>query len=214
MYRLLSEKDKPKYDKLAGHIIQSWEWGEFRKKTGVDVVRIGHFEGAKLTRAYQLTFHKVPKLSRTIGYFPKGPMPDREMVEALRRVGVEKNAAFIKMEPDVEADKKLESKVEGLGLVRAKKALFTKYNFVLDLTGSEENILAGMHQKTRYNIKVAQKRGVEAHASVDDKDFEVYLKLYFETTKRQKYFGHTPAYHRLAWKTLKEAGMARVMIGK
>ncbi len=216
-WRVLTDKDRNKYDKLVSHIIQSWEWGEFRGKTGVDVVRVGHFDGAKLTKAYQLTFHKVPKLKKTIGYFPKGPMPDKEMVEALKKIGAEKNAAFIKIEPNVELSQKSKGKVESLehlGLVKAKKALFTKYNFVLDLTRSEEQILAGMHPKTRYNIKVAQKKGVEVYESTDERDFEIYLKLYFETTKRQKYFGHTLAYHRLAWKTLRDAKMARVLIGK
>lgn len=210
---MLTEKDRLAYNKLVSHIIQSWEWGEFRKKTGVDVVRVGHFDGSKLTKTYQLTFHRVPKLKATIGYFPKGPMPDREMIEALKKVGTDRNAAFIKIEPNVEEGKR-ESKVKSLGLVRAKKALFTKYNFVLDLTRSEDQILAGMHPKTRYNIRVAQKKGVKVYDSVDDGDFEIYLKLYFETTKRQKYFGHTPAYHRLAWKTLRDAKMARVLIGK
>lgn len=215
-WRILTEKDKGAYDKLVLHIIQSWEWGEFREKTGVDVVRIGHFDGTKLKKAYQLTFHKVPKLKYTIGYFPKGPMVDREMVEALRTIGAEKKAAFIKMEPNVTVDSSqlTVDRLEKLGLVRAKKALFTKYNFVLDLTKSEEQLLAGMHPKTRYNIKVAQKKGVEVYDSVDEADFEIYLKLYFDTTKRQKYFGHTPEYHRLVWKTLKDAKMARVLIGK
>jgi len=84
-FRLLTNKDRASYGKLVSHIIQSWEWGEFREKTGVDVVRVGHFDGAKLTKAYQLTFHKVPKLNWTIGYFPKGPMPDKEIVEALKK---------------------------------------------------------------------------------------------------------------------------------
>ncbi len=228
-WRILDQKDKNSFNKtilrsstssaglkLASHIIQSWEWGEFRKKTGVDVVRVGHFSGPKITKAYQLTFHKVPKLNYTIGYFPKGPMPNGEMIDALAKIGAEKKAAFIKMEPNVEIERLTtnDERLTKLGLVRAKKTLFTKYNFVLDLTRSEEQILAGMHPKTRYNIKVAQKKGVEVYDSVDEKNFEIYLKLYFDTTKRQKYFGHTPEYHRLVWKTLKDAKMARVLIGK
>ncbi len=212
--REVKESEKTAYDKAVSHIIQSWEWGEFRKKTGVDVLRLGEFHGNTLKRAYSLTFHKVPYVGRYIGYFPKGPMPTRLMVDNLLSFGKEKKAAFIKIEPDVEAGKGQESKVEGLGLTRAKKTLFTKYNFVLDLSKSEEELLALMHSKTRYNINVAKKRGVEVYDSTEDRDFETYLKLYFETTKRQGYYGHTPSYHKLVWKTLKEAKMARVMIAK
>lgn len=212
--REVTEKEKKAYDKVVSHVIQSWEWGEFRKQTGVEVVRLGEFEGNKLKNAYQFTIHSVPYMKQKIGYLPKGPMPNKVMVDSLSLIGKQKGIAYIKLEPDVEADKKLESRVESLGLVRAKRSLFTKYNFVLDISRSEEEILASMHPKTRYNIRLAQKKGVEVYDSVEDKDFEIYLKLYFETTKRQKYFGHTQNYHRLVWETLKKAGMARVMIAK
>lgn len=212
--REIKENEKNLYNKAASHVIQSWEWGEFRKKTGVEVLRLGEFEGNTLKRGYQMTLHRVPYVNKKIGYLPKGPMPTRLMVDGLLKFARERNVAFIKMEPNVEVGKGLEAKVENLGLLKAKKALFTKYNFVLDLNKSEDDLLAGMHPKTRYNIKVAQKKGVEVYESTNDLDFEKYLKLYFETTKRQKYFGHTPAYHKLAWETLKAAKMARVIIGK
>lgn len=216
--REILEKEKTAYNKLVSHIIQSWEWGEFRKKNGLDLVRLGHFDGPKMVSAYQLTFHPVPFFKTTIGYLPKGPMPDATMVKALLDVGAKRNAAFIKVEPDVAVtgNNKLETRnrLQKLGLMKSKKSLFTKYNFLLDLTKSEDQLLAGMHPKTRYNIGVAQKKGVEVYESSTDADFEIYLKLYFATTKRQKYFGHTPAYHKLAWETLKSAKMARVMIAK
>ena len=84
MIREVSQKEKGAYDKLVTHVIQSWEWGEFRKKMGIDVVRLGEYSGKKLTSAYQLTFHPVPFFKNiTIGYFPKGPMPIKTMVNAL-----------------------------------------------------------------------------------------------------------------------------------
>ena len=64
-----------------------------------------------------------------------------------------------------------------------------------------------MHSKTRYNIRVAQKRGVEIMEDNSDKAFKNYLKLMEETTKRQKYYAHDEGYHRLMWETL---GMRQV----
>ncbi|MDP2632462.1 MAG: peptidoglycan bridge formation glycyltransferase FemA/FemB family protein [Candidatus Curtissbacteria bacterium] len=214
--REVLEKEKAAYNKTVSHIIQSWEWGEFRKKTGLDLVRLGHFQGSKMVSAYQLTFHLVPIFNQNVGYLPKGPLPDEAMIKALFDIGKKKNIAYIKIEPNVINDKSqvISDKLKKLGLVPSKKSLFTKYNFLLDLNKSEEQLLSAMHPKTRYNISVAQKKGVEVYASTNDRDFEVYLKLYFETTKRQKYFGHTHAYHKLVWQTLKEAGMARVAIAK
>lgn len=212
MVREIKEAEKDQYNKIVSHIIQSWEWGEFRKKTGVIVKRFGEFKGNKLMSAWQVTFHKVPYLPLRIGYLPKGMMPSKQMAESLSVIGKKEKAVFIKLEPDVETNKNLESRIENLGLVKSKKSLFTKYNFLIDLRKSEDDLLSQMHPKTRYNIKVAQKKGVEVYESTNEEDFEIYLKLYFETTQRQKYFGHTPHYHRLAWNTLKAAGMARLLI--
>ncbi len=215
--REITQKEKAVYDKVVSHIIQSWEWGEFRRKTGVDVVRLGHFDGKKLSSSYQMTFHPVPFSKVTIGYLPKGPMPTKTTVEAIRNVARDKKAAFVKLEPNVIDDKRLtrnDERFAKIGLVRSSKSLFTKYNFLLDLTKDEDQLLAAMHPKTRYNIRLAQKKGVRVYESTRDSDFEIYLKLYFETTRRQKYFGHTPHYHRLMWETLKPAGMTRVLIAR
>lgn len=212
--REVTVREKTTYNKLASHIVQSWEWGEFREKTGLELVRLGHFDGAKMVSAYQLTFHAVPFFKQTIGYLPKGPLPDKTMIRALETEGAKRNSTFIKIEPLHFRSEAAEKKLVGLGLLPSKKSLFTKYNFLLDLTKSESQLLAAMHPKTRYNIGVAQKKGVEVYDSTKEEDFETYLKLYFETTKRQKYFGHTPHYHKLLWETLMSAKMARVLVAK
>ncbi len=216
--REITDSEKDLYNRHVGHVIQSWEWGEFRKGYGVDLVRLGQFEGDKLISAYQLTFHRVPVLGKTIGYLPKGPMPNRDMIRALTDLGRRKDAAYIKIEPNVSVtgNNKQETlnTILKLGLVESGKSLFTKYNFVLDITKPLDKLSADFSQKTRYNIRLAQKKGVEVYESEKDSDFEIYLKLYFETTNRQKYFGHTIAYHRRVWQILKNAKMARVMIAK
>ncbi|MBI2334302.1 peptidoglycan bridge formation glycyltransferase FemA/FemB family protein [Candidatus Daviesbacteria bacterium] len=186
--------NKQQYNKLVTHVIQSWEWGEFRKSLGIKVLRYD---------AFQITLHKIPFTNFNVGYLPKGPMPDQKLAEALKKIGKENNCAFIKIEPDV----RLPSTVYRLpsNFIKSPKPLFTKYNFVVDLTKSEEELLKNMHPKTRYNIKVAQKHGVKVEERTDDRSFEIYLKLYFETTQRQGYHGHNEQYHRKAWLTLKEA---------
>ncbi len=60
-----------------------------------------------------------------------------------------------------------------------------------------------MHPKTRYNIRVAQKHGVEVTEETGDKAFEQYLKLTKDTTKRQGFFAHSEQYHRHMWEALK-----------
>src|SRR3990167_2336612 len=134
MVREVNQKDKSAYDKLATHVIQSWEWGEFREKMGIDLVRLGEFDGNKLTSAYQLTFHPVPFFKNiTIGYLPKGPIPTKTMVKALIDLGARKRTAFIKIEPNIIYDRKTtnDERLTLLGLIRSAKWLFTKYNFLI-----------------------------------------------------------------------------------
>ena len=207
---LRSITNKPQYNKLVTHVIQSWEWGDFRKSLGVPILRYGLYKNGKLQKAFHLTLHRIPFINQYVGYLPKGPMPDKELAQALKKIGQENHCAFIKIEPNVQIEN-LKFKIENSFRI-SPKPLFTKYNFILDLTKSDTQLLKAMHPKTRYNIKVAQKHGVKVEERTDDKAFEIYLKLYFETTRRQGYHGHNGDYHKKVWQTLRGSNMARLLI--
>lgn len=187
------------------HSLQSPEWGKFREKTGVKVIR--------LKPGYQLTVHPIPKTPWTILYFPKGPKPDEAMLTALRKVGQQEKAILVKLEPNIRADQKTKDFLISNGC-RPGQPLFTKYTFQLNLAKTEKQILAGMKSKTRYNIRVSQRRGVEVIEDNSKKAFESYLKLTLETTKRQGFYAHTPEYHRLLWETLAPTGMYHLFLAK
>lgn len=196
------------FNKYANHPLQAFEWGEFRKKTGIKVVRGNDWE---------LTIHKIPHTSWAIGYLPKGNLPDEKLIEELKKIGKDNNCIFIQLEPNVRKDTKILSEKD----IKKKSPnilisqypnirpsfhpLFTKYTFVLNLTKSEDELLEAMHPKTRYNIKVAQKHGVNVVEDNSDKAFEAYLKLTSETSKRQKFYAHTQDYHKLMWQALRQA---------
>ena len=206
---------KSVYNRLVTHVIQSWEWGEFRKSLNIPVLRYGLYDHGKLKTVFQLTLHKIPFTGSFVGYLPKGPFPDKNLADALKKIAKEKNCAFIKVEPDVTMDNLENSSqlsIVNSQFIKSPKPLFTKYNFILDLTPSEEILLKNLHPKTRYNIKVAQKHGVKVLEKSNDRGFNTYLKLYFETTKRQNYHGHNENYHRKAWDTLKNANIAHILI--
>ena len=99
--REVSDKERVKFNSVVNHPCQSWEWGEFRKKMGLEVFRIGVFAGQKLTSAYQFTLHQLPYLPYTVGYLPRGPLPNQEMINTLTKIGQEKKTIFFKIEPDI-----------------------------------------------------------------------------------------------------------------
>jgi len=183
------------------HPLQSSPWGEFRRAMGIDVVRLND---------WQLTFHRIPHTPWTIGYFPKGPGPTQKMIEDLIKLGVQKKAIFIQLEPNVLATNQRSEISHLRSLVPSHHPLFTKYTFVLDLTKSEEELLKAMHPKTRYNIKVAQKHNVVTHEDNSPIAFDAYLHLTEETTRRQGFFAHNTLYHKTMWEILHKAGIAHL----
>jgi lipid II:glycine glycyltransferase (peptidoglycan interpeptide bridge formation enzyme) len=185
---------KNKFSFKNNHPLQSEEWANFREKTGIKVIR---------ENGFYITIHPVPHTNYNIGYFPKGPMPTKQMVAELLNVGKRENCIFIQLEPNVERTEDLHIKIRNLDLVPSAHPLFTQYTFILDLTKTEEELLKDMNQKTRYNIKVAQKHGVTIEEDNSDKAFEKYLELTWETTRRQGFYAHTKNYHRLMWETLR-----------
>jgi len=202
----ITDSDRKIYNATVSHPLQSYEWGEFREKEGIKVLRRGVFDpstssGQKLVSGFQLTLHKIPKTNFTIGYLPKGELPTKELLEELRQIGKQENCVFIQLEPNVIRSKNQELRIKELGLKRAAHPLFTKYTFVLDLTQSEEDLLKNMHPKARYNIKVAKKHNVAVAQDNSDKAFEEYWRLTEETTKRQGFYAHTKHYHRLQFET-------------
>lgn len=177
------------------HPLQTKEWGEFRREWGNEILE---------TKYGIITLHKIPFTNYKIGIFEKGPTPTTPMIQDLKTLGRKNNLVFIKLEPNVDKSK-VESKT--IDLIKREmvhgKTLFTPTTFWIDLTKSEDELLKSFSGKTRYNIRLAQKHGVKVKIDNSDKAFEKYLKLTFETAKRQGFYAHTEKYHRFMWKHLK-----------
>lgn len=197
--------NKTSFNKHATHPLQTWEWGEFREKTGNQIYR---------TNEYQLTIHPLPVFSNfKIGALIKGPKPNVKLIKELKQIAKEKKLIFIKMEPNVVKNKKDITLLKKLGAVPGK-TLFTPSTFWINLSKSEEDLLKGFHSKTRYNIRYADRKGVKVVEDNSQKAFETFLKLYKKTTQRQGFYAHNEKYFRLLWETLKPSGMVHLLLAK
>ncbi len=198
----IAESKKDEYNNVVSHPLQSFEWGEFREKTGVKVIRRGLVDKGKIIDGFTLTLHKIPKTKFHIGYLPKGNKPNIEILDELLRIGKENNCVFIQLEPNLTIDSGFDILDTSYNIKPAAHPLFTKYTFVLDIKKSEEELLKNMHPKTRYNIRVAEKHKVKIEEDNSEKSFKKYLDLMLETTSRQGFYAHTPSYHTLLFETL------------
>lgn len=210
MIRIITDTEISSNDwnSYAPHPLQSWQWGEARRAMGIDVLRIGEYDNTSLKNVFQITFHPLPYTPYTIGYLPRSVFPSEEVVEFLYTYGKRHNVIFIKFEPN---QKRKTAYGIRYALYESKHPLFPPWTQILDLTKSEDKLLKTMHPKTRYNIKLAQKKGVTIQEESNEKGFEIFSTLYFDTTRRQNYLGHNPQYHKTVWDHMKN-GIAHILI--
>lgn len=217
LIRTVKDEEQLAYDQVVHHPLQSWGWGEFRKTTGLAIERIGFFEQGRLTRGLQVSFHPIPLLGKTAGYVPKGFTPDEDQLAALTKLGRQHNALFIKLEPDV--SQPAGAATDSLATHRdfltnhdcqLGRSLFTRYTFELDLTPDETTLFANLSSKTRYNVRLAQKKGVTIFENSSQEGLDTYLRILKTTTARQGFYAHSPDYFQKMWDQLGSSGMMRI----
>ena len=200
------------FDALAMHPMQSYAWGEARRESGVRVVRFGESKEGNLVAVFQMTVHKLPKMGYYIGYVPRSATPSAATTAFLKTWAKKEKIVFIKWEPYAEAKEADAAMAQLPGMRVSKHPLFTEWNLELDLTQTDEQLLAGFKKNVRYSIRHAETSGVFVREMNSEEGFKLFADLYFGTTKRQAYHGHTRAYHHTLWSALSKAGIARLYI--
>ena len=142
------------------HLLQTGEWGELKRGFGWKPVRIINGK-----TGVQVLFRKLP-LGFTIGYISKPVISNQSVSiqfwKEVDSVCQKHRAIFLKLEPDLWNDS---PPPEGEGRVRVSPHnIQPPRTIIIDIRGSEEEILARMKQKTRYNIRLAEKKNVTVHA--------------------------------------------------
>ncbi|MFH1827406.1 MAG: peptidoglycan bridge formation glycyltransferase FemA/FemB family protein [bacterium] len=189
------------YNSVIFHPLQSWEWGEVRIKTGLNIFRIGEFSENKLKNSYLVTLHNIPFTNFKIGYIARSSVPSKEILEFLKKQALKENVIFFKFEPyEKKADLK---KLDLSNFKRSTHPLFPDWTIIQDISQDEKVLFNKLKPKTRYNIKLAQKKGIIIKEETNQKGYKIFEKLYFETTKRQNYHGHNKNYHKIIWQNLK-----------
>ncbi len=210
-------EEKELYNSAVHHPVQTWQWGEFRQQTEKKIERIGFFQDGKIQNALQVTFHPIPFLPQyTIGYCPRSFTPDEDQLAGLKELGKQHNAIFIKLEPNIA--KPINNRDELKPLIEfllnngcePGRPFFAENTFQLDLTPSENELFAKLKNKTRYNVKLAQRKGVKIVEDNSAKGLAIYLQILEETLKRQNFYLHTPAYFKTMWELLHDSDLMHI----
>lgn len=182
----------------TGNITQTFEWGELGDSLGGDVLRLGAVDGGELQAAMLVIVGRAPLLRRPYLYVPRGPVVsdpaspalaalfDRAEQEARKR-----GAFMLKVEPNVaDGDAAWLDVLHNLGFRRNRFATHPRRSWVLDIRPGEDELLAGMKEKWRYNIRLAGRKGVQVREASTPEDVETFYRLYQETAERDGFFIH------------------------
>ena len=224
----------------GAHILQTTEWGYQKSFVGWRSY-FQRWEGPEnIPSAMALVLQRIipnPGFSSrlSIHYVPKGPILDwslkplrNQVLNDLINLARKQGSIFLKIDPDViiaqgipgsiddhphPLGETLSVELRQNGWRPSVEQIQFRNTFVIQLTADEESMLARMKQKTRYNIRLAQRKGVTIRlGSLDDLD--LLYRMYAETSIRDHFTIREKSYYLRTWTIFYQAGMADLLIAE
>lgn len=207
----------------GGHPLQLAAWGALKGEFGWRAARLALAAGEDLVAGAQVLFHPLPRLGFlpfSVAYVPKGPLLDWEdgaqvqaFLPALYDFCRRRGALLLKIEPEQPDAPALSRRLRGLGFHASARAVQPRTTLWLHLRGAEEEWLAAMKPKWRYNVRLAERRGVEVRVGGAE-DLPLFAALMQATGERNHFGVHDPAYYRRFWQLFAPSGHAALLIAE
>lgn len=205
---------------------QSWSWGQCKAQVGTTVLRLAVVDGEEIIGVVQ-ALHEPWRFGQSTFTVFCGPVVDvrlpvpqyqaalglllRSLVTEAKTRGV----MYFHLEPPIElCNESLFKQFQVEHALRKTQAMQPVDTQILDLHRDEAALLASMHEKTRYNIRLAEKRGVQVHVATHEGvagALEQFIVLNKQTAARDKFASHASAYYRRLHEHL-GADMLRVYV--
>ena len=192
-----------------GSLLQTTNWARLKSRFGWSSQRVWMRRDGRLVGGAQVLFRSVALGIVKLGYVPHGPLVDwhdAEQVDVLMnhidQAAYGRGAGMVKLEPRIWQDEMGAEEWEALyrrhGCVPSPDTIQPPRTVVIDLRPSEDEILTRMKQKTRYNIRLAEKKGVTVRQGKED-DLPAFNRLMRVTGERDKFGIHDANYYRAAF---------------
>lgn len=203
----------------AYHVLQSWDWGEVKGKHGWTVERLLWTKEQEPVAAAQVLRRPLPYTPWGLLYAPKGPAlnySDASLVQHvlsdLEEYSRRRGAIALKVDPDVNRPAVVEA-LTGRGWRYSGEQIQFRNTALLDLCPSEDELLAAMKGKTRYNTRLAERRGVTVRAGRAE-DIPRFYEMYAETGARDGFTIREFGYYRDVWQTFLESGLGQMLLAE
>jgi len=206
------------------HVLQTWEWGHVKALTGWQAHPLRVHSGKTPVAQALLLTRSLGRFPLRLGYVPKGPVVDwtqpedvRAILRAIAQHAREQKALFVKIDPDVDPQTPEGQTVIALlkeeGWRPSPQAIQFRNTVLLDLRGTEEELLARMKPKWRYNIRLARRRGVKVRQGTKG-DLATFYALYEETARRDGFLIRPYSYYQVVWSHFLERDMAVLLLAE
>jgi lipid II:glycine glycyltransferase (peptidoglycan interpeptide bridge formation enzyme) len=207
---------------------QTWAWGEFKHQVGVEIIRLAVVSGSKIIGIAQVFYEPWHFGQSTLTGFHAPlidaslPVPQYQealglLMQNLVDEAKKRNVMSLHLEPPIElCNESLFKQFEVQHKLRHAPAIQPLDTLMLDLRQDEDRLLAGMHEKTRYNIRLAEKKGVHievASAAEQNNALEEFISLNKQTAVRDRFQSHGPGYYRRLAEYL-PPGVLKVYVAK
>lgn len=240
--RILNKSEEHLWDKfIKNHplstIHQTSSWGHFQEK----IPQRGKYwivvledqankdSKSKIIGGTMLVRHFLPKgyswlyMSRgpLINYDPaKSTIQMNALIETIKPLAKKEKAIFLRIDPPIKLTEKSSSKSRLKGFHLTHSGFQPEHTLLLDLTKSEEDLLKEMKPKGRYNIHLAEKKGVKirisdsANKTQFNKDIDAYFSMLKETTSRDNFSGHNKEIYKNMIEILEPNALAKLYIAE
>ena len=204
-----------------GHILQTSPWGTLKGQFGWSDARVGLVRGDNLVAGAQILFRPLPLGLGQLAYVPKGPVVDwsnreesKQLVAALSQAAHSQRALALTIEPNLEDEPVQRERLRSLGFRPAPfSAIQPRRTLVVDITPDEDEILMAMKSKTRYNIRLAGRKGVIVREGGAD-DVAIFSDLLAATAERADFGIHPPTYYEAAYRQFAPRDWVRLLLAE
>lgn len=200
-----------------GGFLQSEYWLKFQESWGRKTYYISAKNNNEPVASAGIVTHTLPVVGDYF-YVPRGPVicstqcetqegKIKKFLNDLVNLAGENNIGWIRVEPEDKGTLEIfRNSIEIIGsklkIVKSPVDMQPREILMLEIAKSEEDILSGMKQKTRYNIRLAEKKGIKIFVSRESKYINDFLRLVEITSKRDKIKSHPENYYRKMFETV------------
>jgi lipid II:glycine glycyltransferase (peptidoglycan interpeptide bridge formation enzyme) len=178
-------------------------------------------EHGELVAGAQILYRKLPGALGTLAYIPKGPLMDwaddeqvATLLPAIDCAVRERGAIALTIEPDLADASAHHRRLNGLGLHPSPLgSVQPRRTIVVDISPEQDAVLKAMKQKTRYNIRLAGRKGVTVREAAKE-DLAILHTLMAATAERDQFGVHEPDYYDAAFELFVPRGWARLLLAE